>query len=337
MGKIKYDFTDEQILGAYEAANYDKAAAARELGMPRSSFCDRLGRIGADLVKEIEIKEVPPETDLATLLEYKEKKFERKRGYEEASKLRRCRVKIDGPIGILFHGDPHIDDDGCDIGALRRNSELTMTTEGLFAASVGDTTNNWVGRLARLYANQSTTANEAWLLSEWFVQNNKWLFLVAGNHDAWSGAGDPIKWICRERNAVYQSSEVRMELTFPQGDPVTINCRHDFQGHSMWNPAHGAGKAAQMGPMDDIFVNGHRHVNGYMMIKQPSGVISHCIQVASYKYFDDFAKERGFRDQTYAPAVVTIINPVADRATDKVTVFHDVERGVDYLKWLRSR
>jgi hypothetical protein len=34
---------------------------------------------------------------------------------------------------------------------------------------VGDTTNNWTGRLARLYADQSTSAAQAWRIAEWLV------------------------------------------------------------------------------------------------------------------------------------------------------------------------
>jgi hypothetical protein len=39
----------------------------------------------------------------------------------------------------------------------------------MYAVCVGDVTNNWVGRLAALYAEQSTTEAEAWKLAEWWL------------------------------------------------------------------------------------------------------------------------------------------------------------------------
>jgi len=246
-------------------------------------------------------------------------------------------VKLDGPIGILHVGDPHVDDDGTDIGALRRHTELVRQTRGLFAGNVGDTTNNWVGRLARLYADQSTGAKEAWALAEWLVGRCDWLYLVAGNHDAWSGAGDPLKWIARQQGALYHETNVRLGLNFPNGREVRINIRHDFAGHSMYNPAHGAMKAALMGVKDHVLVNGHKHVSGYGVIKDGnSGLIAHCIQVASYKVHDRYARERGFRDQHISPCAVTIIDPDASEAS-LVQMFWEPEHASEYLTWLRKK
>lgn len=273
------------------------------------------------------------------LLAERKRKFRHKKLHHEAGKLTQVRVKIPGPIGILFFGDPHVDDDGTDIELLEHHTRLVRETQGLFAANVGDTTNNWVGRLARLYGEQSTSAAEAWKLCEWFVGSCDWLFIIGGNHDLWSGAGDPMKWIAAQHGAVYRPSEVRIQLNFPGTSRAAIvNARHDFPGHSMWNPAHGVGRAAQMGCRDDILVCGHRHVSGYMPIKDPmSGKISHCLQVASYKVYDRYAMEKGFRDQNISPAVLTVIDPSAQRETGFIQPFFDIDNGVDYLNFLRRR
>jgi hypothetical protein len=204
---------------------------------------------------------------------------------------------------------------------------------------VGDTTNNWVGRLARLYANQSTSAAQAWKLAEWFISRTRWLYMVGGNHDAWSGSADPIKWIARQQDTLYQSSECRIGLRFPSGREVIVNARHDFAGHSMWNPAHGQMKAAQMGHRDHLMISGHKHTSGYGVIKDPSsGRICHAVQVASYKLYDSYAKERGFRDQTLSPACLTVINPdLAEDHPDMIKLFWDPMEGVEYLKWKRGK
>src|SRR5436309_7547738 len=142
----------------------------------------------------------------------------------------------------------------------------------------------------------------------------KAIYLVGGNHDAWSGAGDPLTWIAREHNqaAVNRSSEVRIGLKFRRGRDVTINARHDFKGHSLYNPAHGAMKSLLQGIRDDIALCGHKHTSGYGVLKDPAtGKIGHAIQIASYKLIDRYAKEGGFRDQHISPCVVTVIDPLA--------------------------
>lgn len=280
-----------------------------------------------------------PEDDVSVedLVEHRKRQFARKRAHEEARKLIRINVEIDGPIAIWHAGDPHVDDDGTDIEALERHTDLVRKTPGMFAANVGDTTNNWVGRLARLYAEQSTSAKQAWKLAEWFMGRCDWLYVIGGNHDCWSGAGDPLQWMTRQVGALYESSEARLALQFPGGREVRINARHDFSGSSQWNPAHGSMKAAQFGTHDHVLINGHKHTSGYGAIKcAQTGVISHCIQVASYKVFDRYARERNFRDQHISPCAVTVIDPDASEAST-VQVFWEPEPAADYLAHLRKK
>jgi hypothetical protein len=231
------------------------------------------------------------------------------------------------------------DDDGTDIGALEAHSKLVRDTKGMFGGNIGDTTNNWVGRLARLYAQQSTSASEAWQLAEWFIEGVDWLYLIGGNHDCWSGDGDPIKFIQRGGSAPYLSSEARLDLRFPNGRGVRINARHDFAGHSQYNPAHGVTKAIHFGVRDHIAIAGHKHTSGYNIIKDPTeGIACHAIRVASYKVFDRFAKERGFPDQAFGPCCVTVIDPKLPNAhPDLVKVFWDPFEGADYLNFKRSK
>ena len=64
--------------------------------------------------------------------------------------------------------------------------------------------------------------------------------------------------------------------------------------------------------------------------------VCHAIQVASYKLYDRYARDKGFKDQHVSPAVLTVIDPKAAPA-GYVTVFHDINNGVDYLTYLRKR
>jgi hypothetical protein len=334
-----------EVLTAYKIHG-TKAAAAVALGMAPSTYTDRLkaaeaGRyVGHIKTQEFEIKHPEPvHVPIEQLIERRKQQYSQKKKHEETRGLIQVKIKIDGPIGILHFGDPHVDDDGTDLSLVERHMELCRKVEGLYGANIGDTTNNWVGRLARLYADQSTSAAEAWQLAEWFLNGVPWLYLIGGNHDAWSGSGDPIRWITQQAGALYQDSEVRLALNFPNKAVVRINARHDFAGHSMYNPAHGPTKALHMGIRDHVAICGHKHVSGYGVLKDPdSGITMHAVQIASYKIFDRYARERGFKDQHISPCAVTVINPKLPAThPDLVKIFWDAEQGADYLTYLRKK
>jgi len=348
--------TEEQILETLRKHNGIRSAAAAELGLNERTLLIRLKKMrgkGAVIppstyqpgrqtpaAKEFEFTPLPDDdVSIDELIEQRKRKFAHKREHEEASKLIPIRIKLNGPIGLLHFGDPHVDDDGCDIEALERHTDLCNQTKGLFACNLGDTVNNWVGRLSMLYGEQATSAAQAWRLAEWFVGRCNWLYMIAGNHDLWSGAGDPLKWIAKQQNALYRPSEARIALQFPNGREVRINARHDHAGSSVWNPAHGPMKAAMMGTRDHIYVAGHKHESAYSVLKDPiSGITMHLIKAASYKVYDRYAKERGFRDNALSPCVLTTINPLLpDDHPDMVKVWWEPEEGAEYLTWLRNR
>lgn len=322
-----------------------KEDAAQKLGYSAyRTVWRKLNTAGLEIREEepnVSFDTLPPVDNISDLLARRKQQFLQKAAHEKARKLITVRVKDSGPIGILHLGDPHVDDDGTDIGLLEEHMKIVQKTQGLYVANVGDTTNNWIGRLARLYAQQSTSAAQAWLLAEWLFKEGrgKWLYIIGGNHDAWSGDADPLKWIARQEKALYQPSECRMRLLIP-GAPgeIRINARHDFKGHSMWNPAHGPASATIKGVRDHIAICGHKHISGLNMLKCPeTHIITHCIQVASYKLIDRYAMEGGFKDQTISPSVITLINHNAKTPAGLVNVYHDIEQGVDILKYWRRK
>ena len=267
------------------------------------------------------------------------KKYALKSKAKNHERLINVRINVDGPIGIAHFGDPHIDDDGTNIAELLAHADLVQNTEGMFGGNIGDNQNNWVGRLARLYGEQSTSAKESWRLTEYFISKVQWLYLVGGNHDAWSGAGDPLEWIVSQQNGIFHNNGVRINLVFPNKKEVRINARHTFAGHSMWNTAHGISKAVQMGWRDHVLTAGHTHVSGYQVLKDPAtGLISHAIRIASYKEMDRYAEEKGLPDQNIFKCPVTIIDPRYDDDDSRlVTTIFDPNEGRDYLTWKRSK
>lgn len=340
--------TPQQLREALDAVQEHGSvtAAALALGMHRETLRARhyqakIWRAAQNgPAKEFTREELPSELPTAQeLIARRVKAFARKSEAKAARRLIPVTVKVDGPIGICHFGDPHVDDDGTDTGKLQAHLDVCNRTEGLFAACVGDYSNNWVGRLARLHAEQSLSAREAWVLVEWLIRATDWLYLVGGNHDCWSGAGDPIDWIARQAGQQYERNGARLGLTLPSGRVFRVNARHEFHGHSQWNTAHGPAKAVQMGARDHVVTCGHRHVSGYQVVKDPqTGLISHAIRVSSYKTFDRYAEEKGLPDGNIFCAPVTILDPRFDDADPRaVTVIFDPHEAAEFLTWKRKR
>lgn len=331
---------DQRVLAAYRPG-VGRGTLARELGVNESACKRALQRLRREgLIKALEFPQLPSELPSASeLLERRKGNYARLQAAYDARRLIPIQVNIDGPIGIAHMGDPHVDDDGCDIAKLERHVNTINATEGLFGASVGDYSNNWTTRLAHLYGQQSTSAREAWLLVEWLLTGTEWLYLVGGNHDAWQQGMDVIHWMVRQSAVDLSHWGTRVELNFPNGKKVRVNARHDFRGRSQYNPVHGVAKAFLLGFKDHILIAGHTHVSGHNVLKDPSsGLISHCLRVAGYKTIDAYAIQEGFPDANVSPAFVTIIDPkYADDDPRLITTIYDVEEAAEYLTWKRSR
>lgn len=301
---------------------------AEKLGLPPPQFA------APDLPSEV--------APIGELRERRRGESRRRISAFDARRLIEVQIHTAGPIGLLVAGDLHLDDPGTNWDLVERHVQLVLETEGLFAGQVGDIQNAWIGRLARLYGNQGTTAREAWALCEWWINTlaAKLIFISAGNHDAWAqnvNSLDPIDWITSQHETVYgRQNGARIGLRLPDGELIVINCRHDFSGRSQFNPAHGVTRAAMFGHRDDILLAGHTHAFGYNPIKDPAtGRVSHPIRLASYKQIDDYAMEKGFPDSNVTEAVVIIYDPLVSDQRHRIHVDFNPERGARMLTMLR--
>lgn len=303
----------------------------------------RSGESGEPVYDAATVERPPPGgLPLEDLIEHRIKRFAAKSAHEAARALIPITLPDALPVGILHFGDPHLDDDGVDLGLVRAHVQLVQRTPGLYAANCGDTTNNWIGRLAALYGSQATTEAEAWQLAEWFIRGvgRRWLYILGGNHDLWSGAGDPLQWITRSAGALYQATEARIDLRFPgRAQGVRINARHDFPGRSIYNDAHGPMRWLIFNQRDHLAVGGHIHTSAHATLKaSDSGITMHALRVASYKRHDEYARTGGFPDKHLSPCALTVIDPrKPDQHPDLLKVFWDPREGADYLTFLRGR
>jgi len=235
---------------------------------------------------------------------------------------------------------PHVDDPRTDWHALEADIDLVRDTDGIYAANIGDTTNNWIGRLAGKYADQDVSKRQAFKLAEWMIGQlaPKLLLSIGGNHDVWSGAGDPLEWLHSRIPGRYVPHEARVELRFPTAEPIKMALHHSFDGASIYKPTHAQTKAAKFHYHDyRLLISGHKHVSGYACWPHWSGLIHHVIQVASYKRTDEYAHKLGKMPQFMSPSVLAVIHPQADTEAGLIQVFHDRQAGVRYLDGLRAK
>jgi len=299
-------------------------------GLPQS-------REDAKPSKTFTIAELPPgELSAEEIIAYKLKQFGVKETHDKATALIRAKINIDGAICIACFGDPHLDDDGCDFSKLTEDINVCKGKDYVFSLCVGDFTNNWVGRLQKLYANQTTTVTQSHVLIQWFFAELPWLLAIGGNHDHWSGALDRAADTARTMGIVYTMHGQRIALALPSGAEVRINARHDLKGHSQFHPTHGPMKSFFFKYRDHVAVAGHIHTSGYLTQKV-AGIPVHAVRVGTYKRFDDYGKQNDFLDDS-TPSFGIVINPRYTETDERfITVFTSLAQAVEYTEFLRQK
>jgi len=325
------------------------SVARGRLGINVSSLVRRLQRIkalyGLEPDPKWEKKEpvfmVPaaPVEDASQLIEHLAAEH-RKKSLEHRAATP-VHITTEGPIGIAFFGDPHVDDPGCAWGPLKDDVETCRDTEGMLAVQIGDGRNNWVGRLMALYAEQSTTASQGIALIEWLLTSLPWLLWVAGNHGRWGsehGNAEEIIHRLQRVPGMFTDEASRLRLCLPGGAEVMLNIRHDFPGSSQFNPAHAMVRQTLFNYRDHIMACGHRHQSGYMPIwHNDPARLCHGFRVGTYKDFDKYADEKGFKHENWARSMVAIVDP--EYAGDPVRFIRpcfSIAEGADYLRWRRG-
>ncbi|NRA30997.1 MAG: hypothetical protein HRU11_12150 [Parvularculaceae bacterium] len=288
----------------------------------------------------VEHPELPSsDTPIDELLASKRARFSRTKAAKDAARWRKVRLRGGGPMGLLCFGDPHIDDDGCDIEALERDMKLVKETDGLFAGNIGDSINNWVGRLMRLHANQSTTATDAWRLAEWFLKDldEHWVFWLLGNHDAWN---DGMEVFSRMGGLVKMDDwQARLALTFDNGRECRLHAAHNFPGTSIRDKNWGEKRAdAESYGAAQIYMAGHLHTAAMQCVPCPNrGKPIWYARASGYKAIDSYADNLGYSRQTGGESLTFIFDQDADDEMGFVTGFLNSAEAVDFLQFKRER
>ena len=318
-------------------------AAARAAKIPESTFQNRIKeakrRAVANGDHKISLPELPSgDVPIDTVIKQLTENAARRIEAHEARRWIQIKIETPGPFGIVWMGDPHVDDNGCAWPILREHVNLIQKTPALYCAGMGDYNNNWVGRLSRLWAHQDTSAATAWRLVEWLIEQigDKLILLVKGNHNLWTGAGDPLDFI-KLPATVAGDWRLQIEFCFEGADPIRAVAAHDFPGSSMWNSLHANQREAVMRAAANIYIAGHRHTWGLAQHEDGEGRVYILARARGYKVLDGYAEQSGYAQQRYGHSIVTICNPQESDPVRRVKAFADVAEGAEYLTWLRKR
>lgn len=333
------------------AAYGSKAAAARALRMPVSTFKDHFAKhakgimVSANDPKQatsaIAFPDLPSADEpLDELIDRCTRHYARLRAHKNAATWQRIKVSDNKPFGIAFLGDPHLDDPGCAWPQLRRDVATLRDTEGLYAINIGDSANSWIGRLARLYANQETSQAAGRRLVEWLLLHSgvRFAAVIIGNHDSWDAGGDIIKRIAAmgQVHLPVHDWQAKIEFAFPNGATCRINASHDVKGRSIYSTTHGPVREAiwnQDGA--HIIACGHIHYGGLQQIELPGGHTPWLVRAGSYKEMDSHALVNGFHEGKHFRCPMAIIVPEAP-SHERVLMFSSLQQGAQVLAAMRS-
>ena len=333
-----------EVYKSYLAHDENATKTGKALGMNESTvrrhvreFKERCLPFRDDVV---ELPNFPDDdVDAKTILDTMEKRFAKRQDHHRSLHWFPIKVKSDLPIGVCVFGDPHLGSNGCNVSLLRRDCKLISETPGAYGINIGDTVDNWGGRLVRLYAENDVSKATERKLAEWFLKDSgvKWLVWLDGNHDTMgSGFTDYMRAI---NGSIVPMIDwrARFRLVFPNGKECRWDAAHNHKGHSMWNELHGQERAAYMDEDADIYVAGHHHTWATKRKEMPNGAIANLARVRGYKWIDDHADRHGFNSQQNGASIMFVIRPKAKSAVEFVRMFEDIEDGCEYLKIIREK
>lgn len=330
----------QQIMNLYE--EYGNCVVVAEvLSMTPRTVQRHVAQHKEELI--INATELPgfPDDDIPVeeIIKLMEDRYSQRETHAFSKKWMPFRPQVDGPIGVAFVGDPHLDNNGCNWPLLTSDVKIIAEAEGMYGVNIGDTTDNWVGRLIKEYANSDTSRNTATKLIKWFMKDcgiNWWLWLH-GNHDLWN-YGDEILEALNNKVIIMEDWQCQFKIVFKNKVEGRVWAAHTFPGNSMWNSLHAMQKAAHMKDWAHLYIGGHTH--NWALHKEESAskeFIYWLARARGYKFLDDYADRLGHQSQQSGATIISVWDPYASREANFLQCYDDVEEGASILEWKRGR
>jgi len=287
------------------------------------------------------IPELPDEElSAADLKARKIQDYKRRKEAYLARMWREIKVKISGPWGLACFGDFHLDDNGCDWEQLDHDLRLVGGRNDVAGAHMGDATNNWIGRLSRLWKEQETTQSQAIILLEDVIKSYgiHWAVWLLGNHDIWTSEMGYILDYQLRGKVKPENWQAKVKFVFPNGRESMAWFRHSFPGFSQYNPNHALGKAATRFGLVDLVIAGHEHdASEERRHNRFFNRVQQLVRVKGYKDIDPYADDQlGFPPLFEGHAALVVFDPDSTKALSFIRAFDDLEEGLDYLTFKRK-
>ena len=264
--------------------------------------------------------------------------------YHQAKHVIDVKIKVPGPFAVVGLPDHHLNNLGTNLARALADAEFIAQHPALFAVGIGDWLDNFiVGRLERERRKDIMSHSDAWRLLEYYVTllAPKLVAAISGNHMDWSteaGGVDVTKKLFEGfgLGAIYDTDEVRVRLTTPDGAQFTHLARHKYKGMSRFNPMHSiAVHILERWEGEDVIWGGHIHQAGHVTYEKRwmgESKAVHGVQLGAYKTIDGYARREHFRPQQPFLTPLTIHDP----ANGRTIFFDDMYEGVKHLDLLRK-
>ena len=277
--------------------------------------------------------------DPQEVLEKATRAFENRKAKQEKRDAQTIAISK-GPVGLAFVADQHFGSSGADAKRAMEHAKLIADTPGLYAFIVGDLVDSFVlNKYLKIRHNAPLGIIEEWALVKLYLETiaPKLLGILDGNHDHWMEilTGLPVLADVVERikgDVLYDAHEIIARIVVGGLEEWMLKMRHDWPGHSQYNPYHGIMKATKFDRPFHIGVGAHDH-RGAMAATFRVSFDAVRIQTAvavkcgTYKRFDRYQREQGFplTSPKIAPVVVLHTEP------RNVLAFDELEVAADYL------
>jgi hypothetical protein len=303
----------------------------------------RLGRTNSpDTPPAIEPPDLPDPSDYDTTEAYWQayKQITRARmAMEEAPIAVNWTAPDPNWTGIVFVGDLHIGG-LIDADQLEADIATINRTDGLYVVGMGDYADNFerAGKLAHAMSGDAVPGSDDQELLVRHVLGGcqKWLALLAGNHDDWGSSG-VVRRLAKTLGGVYVSQAGCAYTVAVGNQRYVLYLKHQYVGNSristsnegrrFWTEFGVPGQHVNA----DVTVLAHLHQPDTHQVERKGNTIAH-MRIGTYKTHDPWARKGGYTP-AYGPGML-LLNP------DKhefIPIHGTLWRyGVAMLKGLRS-
>lgn len=348
--------TDDHMrdaLDAYDQADEIATDAAAALGLNRNTFTYRLRKAKAALASgklargQEAAAQLPtfPSGDLPTeqIIESLSARFEQRMAHDEAKRYFDITFPDDSPRLLACWGDPHL---GVHTNWKLLTHHVKLVSEnakhGVHCIAIGDQANNWGGRLTALYAEEDISRETERRLAKWFLEACPWILWLHGNHEHMNQEFSTYLEAINAQKVPMIDWRARVRFVFPS-TTVKADFSHNFKGSSIYSRLHGLKRSVLWeavpdadGQPCDLVVAGHHHVWAIAQDELDDGRCVILARCRGYKFSDTYAHRHNFASLKYGATLAFVIVPLAEGPM-KITPFPDLEQGIDYLKFMRSK